>query len=185
MSNGFINPEQTPVDIIELSGIPSPGYCEILGLERKDRLQVLAGLGYNDSVVHWTGYEPIEFSVKLHLFDVAIYNDYQTGAFKRLLYKKNKDVTSYDIVHPFVNDPIFNVHSVWIKSVKGPERNGETGEWTVDIVFVSGSKAKQAPSAIERSAATPTDATERQIQAAQAEQNRLKALRDQKTAAPK
>lgn len=187
----FLNPERTPVDYIELSGFKSPGYCEIIGLAREDRLQIMEGRMYSDSVVAWTGYRPIEFGVKIHLYNIETYNDYQTGDFKKLLYKKGQGnkVSPYDITHPFINDPIYNIHSVWIKAVKGPERDGETGAWTVDITFVSGTKAKLTKAASDTPAATQPDALEQENLRKESRNDaagaRLATLKSQQTPAPK
>lgn len=142
---GFETPESTPIDTIFLNGIPCPGYAEVINLKLQTRLQKIIAPGQSEATFVFRGYEPAEFTVKIHLYNSNIYKDFQQSEFKKLLEKRKglKNSPIYRIEHPFLNDPMYGISSGIIRTIKGIERGEESGEWILELDFYSGMPMKQ------------------------------------------
>lgn len=177
-------------------GQQSPGYCEILNLNAPRRLRIQAGPGFDGAAIAFGGFETQEFTLKIHLYTDQDWIDWHV--FKQLLTKSaaktqkvgnSKVERALDIYHPFLADPLFNISSIVIKDVVGPNPNGDSGEWIFEIKCVSALKMKPSYAKVEGSKEAPLDARDRAIQD---NSNRigknsdtLAALKNQKVRAPK
>lgn len=183
-------PENNPVDYIILQGKASPGLAELVGVSAPRNLQVQTGMGYNDALVRFAGFSPQKFSVKFHLYDEFDWAEWHN--WKPLVQKRvdsapgsaaAKVAAAMTIVHPFLNDPTIGITAVIVEDVLAPVRADDTGEWVVEVKFISYRKPKiQYLPYEEKKDASPTGQLDKTIA-----DNRAKiaaALAGQKLPAP-
>lgn len=166
----FISPELTPVNYILLQGQQSAGYAEILDLGAPRRLRIMAGMGFDGAAVAFGGFTEQHFSIKFYLRNDQDWRDWHV--FKQLLTKAASLTQTVggtpvkrtlDIYHPFLADPLYNITAVTIEDVGGYAREGDKGEWSVTVKFVSALKPKPSFAVEEQSKDQPMDALDRQI----------------------
>lgn len=184
------SPDSYPIDSIFVNGNPSPGYAEIVGLSAPRKLQIQAGFGWNDALVRFAGFDAQKFSVKIHLYDSADWIAWHT--WKMPLAKRVETATStatnrkiaqaMSIWHPFLADPLIAVSAVIVEDVLAPVRGDESGEWIIEIKFVSYRKPIRQYLPYEKKAAEgETDAKALRIQS---NANEIAALTAQRLPAP-
>ena len=144
MANDNWTPENNPVDYVILQGKASPGIAELTGVSAPRNLQIQTGMGYNDALVRFAGFSPQKFSLKLHLYDEFDWAEWHN--WKYLVQKRvdpstgapaAKVASALTIKHPFLNDPTIGITAVIVEDVLAPVRADDTGEWVIEIKFVS------------------------------------------------
>ena len=192
----FKSPDSTPINYILLEGQKSAGYAELLGFSSPRRLRIMAGPGFDGAAVAFAGFLEQHFSVKFHLYDDKDWADWHI--FKQLLTKATaktqsvggtKVARAMDIWHPFLADPLYNIHAVTVEDV-GPYLPGnDQGEWAIEVKFVSTLKPQASFAAIEASKDQPLDARDREIRdnglKIGKNQSTIEALKNQRLPAPK
>lgn len=139
-------PDKLPIDYIIYDGAISPGYAEI-DADSKRGLQVMAGRGWNDALIRFTGFEAQEFSVILHLQsynDWVAWHNWKRHVAKRLSNDSiDKQVAqAKKIWHPFLADPTIAIKSAIVKNVATPKKVGDEGFWDIPITFIGYRKPK-------------------------------------------
>ncbi len=184
------SPDRNPVDYIYLGGESindqSPGIAELVGVSAPRNIQVMTGMGWNDARIRFAGFKPQEFSVKLHLYnsdDWFAWHDWKKRLVKRVQETgglNTKVAKPLSISHPFLLDPTIGINAVIVQDVLAPVAGDETGEWIIEIKFISYRQPKQQFLPYEGKASEPTMTPKEQENAA-----KLAALIGQSLPAPK
>jgi hypothetical protein len=158
------DPITQPVDYILLANKRSPGFADVSGATSPRKYDELKGHGQSGATLVFLGIAPAKFTVKLRLYTVQDWADWD--AWRPLVDKApgGKKPTALDIWHPHLVP--LGIKSVVVESISQPEQTGE-GEWTIEIVFlpyIEPTPARAKPKGSKASAAAPVDPVDQEIE---------------------
>lgn len=159
---------EAPTDSIVLGGARSPGLCDVVGAERKKKLDVLNAYGQTGARVIYHGDELCRFSVRFRFYAAEELDEW--ALWSQVLYKapaprhgtvrdqsETKDDSAtgaYSITHPLLAE--IGVSEVIVESVLAPEQTDD-GEWTIEVKFIEYRPPVKALAAPKGAQATPAD----------------------------
>lgn len=128
-------------DQIYLSGLPSPGYAEVLGASAPRDWDVRKGPFMSGAWLAYTGDNLAKFTVRLHLWGPPdLFPEWI--AFSKLLEKPPSGLSpaalssfALSIDHPLLNSSPVNISSVVVEDASQWTQD-DLGEWTMDIKFI-------------------------------------------------
>lgn len=156
------NPIEQPTDKLKLSGVWSPGICEIGGAGSPRKWDEIDGYGWSGGIVVYHGIKLSHFSVRLALYDVDDWTDWQ--AFRPLVMKPpiGSRPRTHPIWHPLLAE--VGIAACVVEDVKAPEQV-DHGVWVVEIAMIESRLPKHGTVAKPTGAdATEDDWREREIE---------------------
>jgi hypothetical protein len=164
------DPIRQPADKIKLSGVYSPGICEILGAGSPRTWDEQSGPGWSGGLLIYHGIKLSHFTVLLHMYELQDWADWQK--FRPLLLRPplGSRPRTHTIWHPLLTE--VNISACVVEDVRAPQQI-QDGEWIIDVSFIEARMPKQgAPIKPEGADAAQTDPREETIE-------RLTGVRDE------
>lgn len=164
------DPIRQPVDYLTLSGVKSPGICEILGASSPRTWDEQSGPGWSGGLLVYQGIKLCHFTALFHMYELDHWEQWRK--FRPLVMRPplGSKPTTHPIWHPLLTE--VGIHGAVVEDVRAPQQVAD-GEWVVDVAFIEWRFPKQgAPIKPEGAAAEPVDPNEALIE-------RLTGIRDE------
>lgn len=140
------NPLRNPslYDVIKLSGITSPGQCDLTGAHAPRKWDVRRGFGLSGATSVYMGDDIDKFAVRLMFWEEGQIDEYNQK-FVPLLAKppRGQRPKAQTFYHPLASDPPIGIISVSVQDVTQLQQI-QDGLWAVDILLIPYSKPKPA-----------------------------------------
>jgi len=155
------DPVSDPVDFIVLSGVRSPGICELEKASSPRRWDERRGFGLSGATTIFRGVALSHFVAKFRLYSAEDWAGWSTFSTMLARPPVGERPRALEIVHPILED--LGISAVGVEELKQPIQTGH-GEWTVEVLFIEYRKLAPALSAPDGAAAAVTDPIDREIE---------------------
>ena len=156
------NPIEQPTDKLLLSGMPSPGVCEILGASSPRNWNEQSGPGWSGGLLVYQGIKLCHFTALFNLYELSHWDEWQL--FRPLVMRPplGSRPRTHTIWHPLLAE--VNIHACVVEDVRAPQQIGD-GQWVVDVAFIETRLPKHgAPIKPTAADAKPVDPYEQEIE---------------------
>lgn len=163
------DPNEAPVDYVELGGRRSPGLAEVIGVDSPRGWDERRGPGLSGARLRFLGMKLSHFMIRLRLYsaeDFAAWEEWRDVVQRPPLGERPR---ALDIVHPITEDA--GVRSVVVANVAGLVQTDD-GEWTIEISVIEHRPIVRAAGLVEGSAQSTSDPLDLAIDAERAETDR-------------
>ena len=127
------DPIRQPVDKLKLSGVPSPGYCELLGVNNPRTWNEQSGPGWSGGLLIYQGIKLCHFTALFKLYELNDWAEWEK--FRPLVLRPplGKLPRTHTIWHPLLVQ--VGIHACVVEDVRAPQQISD-GEWVVDVAFI-------------------------------------------------
>lgn len=156
------NPNEEPVDYVELAGQRTPGLAEIIGAGSPRQWDEARGPGLSGARLRFRGLRLSRFMIRIRLFTTQDFADWE--AFRSVVQRPplGERPRAIDIVHPITTDA--GINSVVVEDVSQMTQTDD-GEWTIEIKLIEHRPPLPAAAVIDGSSQATTDPLDLEIEA--------------------
>lgn len=160
------NPNEEPVDYVELGGQRTPGLAEIIGAGSPRQWDEARGPGLSGARLRFRGLRLSHFILRIRLFTTADFEAWES--FRDVVQRPplGERPRAIDIVHPITAGA--GIRSAVVEDVSQLVQTDD-GEWTVEIKLIEHRPPVPAAAVVDGSSQATTDPRERRNEAAAAE----------------